>query len=99
MSTPTVTPAEPVSSTPGLSEMQRITSIFYAPSRTFADIKRSARWIGPVIVRMIIGLIFVTAVAQKIGWEQIQINQVSIGPESQKEQFEKATPEQRAVGL
>jgi Yip1 domain len=98
MSAP-ITPAMETPAQPKLSELQRIANIFIAPSQTFADIKRSARWWVPLVISAVTGIIFVTVAAQQIGWEQLQENQVKIGPESQREQFERATPEQRATGL
>jgi hypothetical protein len=95
MSAPTMpTLTEP--NAPPLSEVQRITNIFVAPSRTFMDIRRSARWWVAWLVMAVFSLTFSLVVAKQIGWEKIQETQIRIGPEKQREQLEKLPPEQQA---
>ncbi len=57
MTEPEVQPAaEPA---PSLSQLQRVTSIFTAPSKTFEDIKRGNKsWWLPFIMLVIVGYIF-----------------------------------------
>jgi hypothetical protein len=86
----------PAAETAGLTQIQRVTNTFTAPSKTFEDIKRGNRsWWLPFIVMALIGYIFFAAVDQKVGIQQVVDNQVRLNPRSQ-EQMANATPEQRA---
>jgi cell division protein FtsB len=82
---------------PGLSQWQRVTNIFTAPSKTFEDIKRGHRsWWMPFVIMAIIGYIFFAAVALKIGMQTVVDNQIHLNP-AQEEKMAQATPEQREM--
>jgi len=83
---------------PALTQMQRVTYTFTAPSRTFKDIKCSTSWWLPFLLGLIAtaGLFF--TVQAKVGWEQVYENQVRMNPKAQ-DQLDKATPEQRATQM
>ena len=86
--------AEPV---PGLSQVQRVSNIFTAPSKTFADIKRGNKsWWMPFIIFTVIGYVLFAAVVTKIGMQQVVDNQIHLNPK-QEEKLAQATPEQREV--
>lgn len=94
MTEPEVQAAEPA---PSLSQVQRVTSIFTAPSKTFEDIKRGNKsWWLPFILLVIVGYIFFFAVSTKIGMQQVVDNQIHLNP-SQEEKLAQAPPEQRAM--
>ena len=83
---------------PALSQLQRVTSTFVAPSKTFGDIKRGNRsWWLPLIIGAFFSYIFFFAMVQKIGIQQAIDNQVRLDPKAQ-ERMAQATPEQRAMG-
>jgi Yip1 domain len=80
----------------GLTQLQRVTSTFTAPSKTFQDIKRGNRsWWLPLIVLAVFSYIFFAVVSQKVGMQQVMDNQIHMNPKAQ-EQMAAATPEQRA---
>ncbi len=82
---------------PGLSQWQRVTSTFFAPSKTFADIKRGNRsWWLPFILIAIAGYILFAAVSLKIGMQQVVDNQIHMSPKAE-ERLAQATPEQREL--
>jgi hypothetical protein len=97
MSAP-VTPApETVSSSqPALSEPQRIINMFYAPTRTFEDIKRNAQWWAPFLILLACSAAFIYVVQTKIGFDQIAENIKGTMSETAKDRLEKAPPEARA---
>lgn len=81
--------------TAGLSQWQRVTNAFTAPSKTFEDIKRGNRsWWMPFILLAVAGYILFVAVDQKIGLQQVVDNQIRMSPKAQ-ERLAQATPEQR----
>ena len=94
MSDPVVQPpAAEVS--PGLSQGQRLTSIFTAPSRTFNDIKNGNRsWWLPFIIYVVLGFAFYGAVNAKVGMRQVSENQIKLSPKAE-ERMAGLTPEQR----
>jgi len=81
----------------GLSQMQRVTNIFTAPSKTFEDIKRGNKsWWMPFIIMAVFGYILFAAISMKIGLPQVVQNQVHLN-QKQEEQMAQATPEQREM--
>ncbi len=81
-----------------LSESARIVNTFVAPSKTFTDLKRNARWWVPFVLIAIFSYALVGAVAQKIGFEQVTLNQMRLAPK-RMEKFEQMPPEQRQQAL
>jgi hypothetical protein len=94
-----VAPVPPVSSsnTPAMSEGARLVNVFVAPSKTFTDLRRSARWWAPWLVISIFSLIFVYAIGKQVGFEQVSKNQIAHS--SRADQFDKLPPEQQAKQL
>jgi hypothetical protein len=89
--------AAPVPQSAGLSQWQRVSNIFSAPSKTFEDIKRGNRsWWMPLIVYALIGYIFFAAVALKIGIPQVVENQIHLNPK-QEEKMAQIPPAQREM--
>ncbi len=84
--------------TPGLSQWQRVSNTFTAPSKTFEDIKRGNKsWWMPFLIMALVGYILFAAVALKIGMQTVVDNQIRLDPKAQ-ERMANATPEQRATG-
>ena len=81
----------------GLSQWQRVTNTFVAPSKTFGDIRRGNKsWWLPLIIGAIFTYIFFFAVVQKIGMQQVVENQVRMDPKAQ-ERMAEANPQQREM--
>ena len=82
----------------GLSQWQRVTNTFTAPSKTFEDIKRGNKsWWLPFVIFTLVGYMLFATVAFKIGIAQTADNQVRMDPKSE-ERMANATPEQREMG-
>jgi len=80
---------------PGLSQIQRVTDVFTAPSKTFTDIKNGHKsWWLPFIVYIVLGYAFYGAVESKIGMRQVSENQIKLSPKSE-EQMAQLPPDQR----
>lgn len=85
----------PAAEVAGLTQLQRVTNTFVAPSRTFEDIKRGNwSWWLPLIVLAVFSYIFFAVVSQKVGILQVVENQIRMNPKAQ-ERMAQATPEQR----
>lgn len=80
---------------PGLSQMQRLTNTFTAPSKVFEDIKLGHRsWWLPFIIYVILGFVFYGVVNAKVGMRQVSENQIKLSPKTE-DQMAQLTPEQR----
>jgi len=86
------------SEAPGMSQLQRVTSIFSAPSKTFTEIKNGkTSWWLPWLIMAIVGYMFFAAVATKVTMQTVVDNQTKLMSEKQQEQMDKMPPEQRAM--
>jgi hypothetical protein len=90
--------AEPAPGPAGMSQMERVTSVFSAPSKTFDDIKRgNTSWWLPWLIMVVVSYLFFAAVVSRVGMQTVVDNQMKMVSETQQEQMAKMTPEQRAV--
>ncbi len=89
MSTPAVTP----DAQPGLSEGERLINTFFAPSKTFADIRRNPSWWVPWLILSILSIAFIQVMGVKIGYDTITRN--AIAQSGRAEKFEQLPPEQK----
>ena len=84
--------------TPGLTQWQRVSNTFMAPSKTFDDIKRGNKsWWMPLIIMALVGYIFFAALYTKIGMQQVVDNQVRLNPKT-AERMAQMPAEQRETG-
>jgi len=82
---------------PGLSQWERVSNTFMAPSKTFDDIKRGNKsWWMPLIIMAIVGYILFAAIYTKIGMQQVVDNQVKLDPKT-AEKMAQMPAEQRAT--
>jgi hypothetical protein len=56
---------------PPLSQWRRLFYIFFAPSKTFIDIRRSASWWLPFLITVLVGYGFTYTVTREIGWRTV----------------------------
>jgi hypothetical protein len=89
-----VQPLQPSQEAPPLSEGQRIVNTFFAPGKTFTDLRRSASWWAPFLISAIVSLSFVYVADQKVGFRKIAENQLRAQPK-QADQVERMPPDQR----
>jgi hypothetical protein len=79
----------------GLSQLQRVTNIFSAPSKTFEDIKRGKKsWWLPWIIFVVVGYALFATVVFRIGMQQVVDNQIHLDPKAE-ERMAQAPPDQR----
>ena len=95
MSAPVTPAVDSVQPQTGLSEIERITNIFVAPSKTFADIRRSAAWWAPFLLMVITSFGFVYTMQTKVGFDQVVENMRSNMSDKQKERIEQMPPDQQ----
>jgi hypothetical protein len=91
--------AEPAPAGSGLSQVQRVTSIFSAPSKTFEDIRNGNKsWWLPFIILILIGYVFFAAITLKVGWSQVAENAIRMNPKTE-EKLAQVPPDQRAMTM
>jgi Yip1-like protein len=83
---------------PLLSQPQRILNTFFDPVKTFTDLRRGAAWWLAFIVISICSYVFVAAVAQKIGFDQVSENQMKQNTK-QMEKIDQLPPADRARAM
>jgi hypothetical protein len=80
---------------PGLSQFQRVSNIFTAPSKTFADIKRGNKsWWLPFLLFVVVGTGLWAVVGMQVTWPQVVENGLRMAPK-QAERLDQLQPEQR----
>jgi hypothetical protein len=83
---------------PGLSQMQRVTYTFSAPSKTFEDIKRGNKsWWMPYLITILAGAVLYLTITEKVTWAQVFENQQREMPAFAKQMLENQPPEVRAA--
>ena len=84
---------------PGLTQLQRVTSIFSAPTKTFTEIRDGKRsWWLPFILMVVFSYLLFAVVATKVGMQQVTENQIRLNP-AQAERMEQVPAEQRATSM
>jgi len=66
--TPEFAEFETAESTP-MSEVGRLTGVFFSPGQAFADIGKRPRWFVPVLLGMIVTTVFLYLFSQRVGWD------------------------------
>lgn len=85
-------PIEPGES--GLSEPARIINTFFAPSKTFEDIRRNASWWMPLVLSSVFAIAFFVTIDKKVGFDQVALATMQKSP-----QFQQQPPEQQQQTL
>ena len=99
MSAASTSPVEPViNQEPGLSEPERIVNVFFSPTKTFADIRRNARWWAPFLIGSLLSYLLTFGISGKVGWNQTAENTMKMRPK-QYEKIEALPPDQQAATM
>jgi len=53
-----------------MTEMGRLSGVFFEPGKVFADVAERPRWLAPIILSILIALTFSYAISSHVGWEQ-----------------------------
>ena len=83
---------------PPMSEGQRVLDTFFAPSRTFADIRRNRSWWLPYVLLVLFSLVFGAVVQKRVGPDVLAENAIRNNP-AQAEKMGNMPPEQRAAAM
>lgn len=88
---------EPVFQYTGLTQWQRVTSIFSAPSKTFTDIQQGNKsWWLPFVLTIVFTCLFFGVISARIGWEQVAENTLKLNSKAEA-RLAQAPPDQQAT--
>jgi len=85
----------PVPAATGLSQVERVVDTFVAPSKTFADILRSASWWLPFALMILTSLGFAISVDREVGFDRVYANILRESPKAE-DQLNQLAPDVRA---
>lgn len=80
---------------PPMSEVSRVANVFFAPTKTFRDINRSAMWWLPFLIIVIVSYAFIGVVENKVGFDKVAENQMKQSPK-QLDRLDSLPADQRA---
>lgn len=79
-----------------LSQVERVVDTFVAPSKTFADVLRSASWWLPFLLIVVCSYFLTGAIQTKVGWSQLVENEIHANPKL-SDRMSSIPPEQVAA--
>ncbi len=86
-----------------LSQVERVTDTFLAPSRTFTDVLRNGSWWLPFLFLVLGAGVLTTAVQTRVGWTQLVQNEIRNNPKMSDAMAslppEQAAPRQRMMRM
>jgi hypothetical protein len=74
----------------GMSEIERITGVFFEPKKAFTDIAERPAWLIPMLLVVLVSIALTATFSQHIGWEPMIRKQMETSSRSAQ-----LTPEQR----
>src|SRR5271168_1612349 len=84
-------------STPPLSQIERVVDTFVAPSKTFTDILRDQSWWLPFLLSAVLSLAYAFAIGRQVGWETVFDNAMRQNPKGSAQIA--AQPPERQQGI
>jgi hypothetical protein len=95
MSEAAFAPSTPAADTQGLNQIERVVDTFIAPSKTFADIRRSASWWLPLLLMILSACSLAWVVDHQVGYDRVAETVVHQSPKLE-DSMASLTPEERA---
>jgi hypothetical protein len=89
---PPYPPSEPVG--PGLSEPERLINVYFAPSKTFIDIRQNASWWVPLLLISIVTISFFLMIDHKVGFDRVAGTMMA-----NNSRMQQASPEQQEQAI
>jgi hypothetical protein len=74
----------------GMSELSRLTGVFFEPAKAFEDIAARPRFVVPLILTIVLACVLVALFSQHVGWDRMIKQQMEVNP-----QMQQMPPEQR----
>jgi len=81
---------------PLLNPVQRVVNTFAAPTKTFADVKRSSGWWVPFLLAAVVGVLYAYVLINKVGLATLVEGVLHASP-AMESRMASATPEQSAA--
>jgi hypothetical protein len=87
------------STTPGLSQIERVVDTFIAPSKTFEDIRRNASWWMPFLISLIFSVAAAYVIDRQVGFDRVYENATRNLPAFVQDAMNKLPPDQKAAAI
>lgn len=84
-----MTPETSPETAPPMSEVGRITGVYFDPKKAFADIAARPRWYVPIILLVLAGMAFVYLYTAHVGWEHYMTQKIETSSRTQQLDAEK----------
>lgn len=84
-----------------MTEIGRVSGVFFEPGKVFADLAQKPRWIVPVVIMILLGLASVYVISTHVGWDtvvRIQLNSSSRTADLTADQKEQAIERGAKIG-
>jgi len=78
-----------------LSQAERVLDTFFAPTKTFTDLRRSANWLAPLLLIIVATEAMVFVADRRVGFEKITENNLALRPKAAA-QLDQLSPDDRA---
>lgn len=91
----TAIPPMPAETAPRLSEPARVINIFFAPSKTFDDIRRNASWWLPWLLGVVAATSYFYTVDKKVGFDTVVTTKMEHAPKYMQNFMDQMAPDQR----
>jgi hypothetical protein len=82
----------------GMSEISRLTGVFFEPKKTFEDIAERPKWFAPLLIFCLAMLAYFAIYGTRIGWSTYLDQQMETNPALQQ-RLERMAPDQRASAI
>jgi hypothetical protein len=92
---PLAGPRDAYDGQPALTSIERVTNTFVAPTKTFADLRRSQSWWLPFAIVVLFSYLFSGVAISRIGLPALSAGAIHNSP-TQNQRYQDASPEQRA---
>ena len=54
-----------------MSELSRLSGVFFEPGKAFADIAQRPRWVVPMAIIIVASLAYMFAISSRVGWDRV----------------------------
>ena len=93
---------EPIAAVPPeperMGEFSRIAGVFLEPSKAFDDIVRHPKWLVPMLLVILSGIVFYSVFGQHVTWQRFLQHQLDTNPKA-AERMAQLAPDQRARAM
>jgi hypothetical protein len=92
---PEAGPRDEYDDQPALTQVERVSNTFFAPTKTFADLRRNRSWWLPFVLVVLFSYLFSAVAIARVGMPALAASAIHNSP-TQNQRYQDASPEQRS---